>query len=136
MSSLLSLIPVLGTLIDKVVPDKKSQDEAKLKILELAQAGELAELNSVLQRDLAQVELNKVEAQTDLFRGGWRPFVGWVCGSGLAIQFIIAPLLTWATMLAGHSTPFPELDMGTLLTLLFGMLGLGYMRTAEKIKGK
>lgn len=136
MSSLLSLIPVLGTLIDKVVPDKKSQDEAKLKILELAQAGELAELNSVLQRDLAQIELNKVEVQTDLFRGGWRPFVGWVCGSGLAIQFIIAPLLTWATMLAGHATPFPELDMGTLLTLLFGMLGLGYMRTTEKIKGK
>lgn len=123
-------------ILDKVIPDKTVADASKVKLIELAQTGELAAMNAVLQRDLAQMEVNKVEAATDLFRGGWRPFVGWVCGSGLAMQFVIGPILTWATTLAGRSIQFPVLDLSVLLTLLFGMLGLGAMRTTEKLKRK
>lgn len=131
-----AIVPLVTMILDKVIPDKTVADASKVKLIELAQTGELAAMNAVLQRDLAQMEVNKVEAATDLFRGGWRPFVGWVCGSGLAMQFVIGPILTWATTLAGRSIQFPVLDLSVLLTLLFGMLGLGAMRTTEKLKGK
>lgn len=131
-----AIVPLVTMILDKVIPDKTVADASKVKLIELAQTGELAAMNAVLQRDLAQMEVNKAEAATDLFRGGWRPFVGWVCGSGLAMQFVIGPILTWATTLAGRSIQFPVLDLSVLLTLLFGMLGLGAMRTTEKLKGK
>jgi len=131
-----AIVPLVTMILDKVIPDKTVADASKVKLIELAQTGELAAMNAVLQRDLAQMEVNKVEASADLFRGGWRPFVGWVCGSGLAMQFVIGPILTWATTLAGHSIQFPVLDLSVLLTLLFGMLGLGAMRTTEKLKRK
>jgi len=125
-----SLIPVVGTLLDKLIPDPQAAADAKLKVIEMAQKGELAYLDADLRLALAQLEINKVEAGTDLFRGGWRPFVGWICALGLGIQFIIAPFFTFF-----GNAPFPQLDMSTLMTLLFGMLGLGTLRTQEKING-
>ena len=76
-----------------------------------------------------------IEAGADLFRGGWRPFTGWICALGLGTQFIVAPILTWVSLLFGHNIAFPALDMSVLLTLLFGMLGLGTLRTQEKLRG-
>jgi len=125
-----TLIPVVGSLLDKLIPDPKMAAEAKLKAVELAQTGELAHLDAEVRLALGQIEVNKVEAGTDLFRGGWRPFVGWICALGLGIQFIIAPFFTFF-----GNAPFPQLDMSTLMTLLFGMLGLGTLRTQEKING-
>lgn len=130
-----SLIPVVGSLLDKVIPDPKMAADAKLKALEMAQKGELANLDADVRLALGQMEVNKVEAGTDLFRGGWRPFTGWICALGLGTQFITAPMLTWVSLLFGHNIAFPVLDMSVLLTLLFGMLGLGTLRTQEKIKG-
>lgn len=80
-----NLIPVLGSIVDKLIPDPKLAAEAKLKAIELAQNGELAKLDAELKLSLGQIEVNKVEAGTDLFRGGWRPFVGWVSALGLAM---------------------------------------------------
>lgn len=128
------LIPVIGTLLDKVLPDPKMAAEAKFKIIELAQKGELANLESDVKLAIAQTEVNKVEASTDTFRGGWRPFIGWICGLGLGIQFIISPLFTWVSLLLGYNVIFPILDSDVLMTLLFGMLGLGTLRTTEKLK--
>lgn len=83
-----------------------------------------------------QIETNKVEAANpNMFVAGWRPFVGWVCGTGFAVQFVIAPIAEWLAALSGHPVKFPELDMETLLTLLGGLLGLGGLRTFEKLKG-
>ena len=128
------LIPVIGTLLDKVLPDPKMAAEAKFKIIELAQKGELANLDADVKLAIAQTEVNKVEASTDTFRGGWRPFIGWICGLGLGIQFIISPLFTWVSLLLGYNVIFPILDSEVLMTLLFGMLGLGTLRTTEKLK--
>lgn len=128
------LIPVIGTLLDKVLPDPKMAAEAKFKIIELAQKGELANLESDVKLAIAQTEINKEEASTDMFRGGWRPFIGWICGIGLALQFIVSPLFTWFSLLLGYNTEFPILDSNVLMTLLFGMLGLGTLRTTEKLK--
>jgi hypothetical protein len=128
------LIPVIGTLLDKVLPDPKMAAEAKFKIIEMAQKGELANLEADVKLAIAQTEVNKVEASTDTFRGGWRPFIGWICGLGLGIQFIISPLFTWVSLLLGYNVIFPILDSDVLMTLLFGMLGLGTLRTTEKLK--
>ncbi len=83
-----------------------------------------------------QLEINKVEAANpNPFTSGWRPFIGWVCGAGFALQFVVGPLGEWITMLGGHPVKFPQLDLGTMMPLLFGMLGLGAFRTAEKVRG-
>lgn len=128
------LIPIIGSLLEKIIPDQKMAAEAKLKAIELAQNGELAHLDADLKLALGQIEVNKAEATTDKFRGGWRPFIGWVCGIGVAIQFIVSPLFTWFSMLIGVPIIFPVLDSSVLMTLLFGMLGLGTLRTTEKLK--
>jgi len=127
---------VAGKLIDRLWPDPAQAAQAKLELLKMQQSGELAQLAA--QTDLAkgQLAVNQAEAaNANLFVAGWRPFVGWVCGSGLAFQFIAGPLLTWGAALAGKAIAVPQLDLGTLITLLFGMLGLGYMRTQEKLAG-
>ena len=86
---------------------------------------------------LAQLEINKAEAASgSLFKGGWRPAVGWVCAIAFAYHFILKDLLVFGASLAGYQLPdLPDFDMGTLLTVLGGMLGIGSLRTYEKQKG-
>jgi hypothetical protein len=131
------LIPAVTSILDKVVPDPQQKAEAQLKMLEMAQKGELAVLDADLKLALGQMEVNKVEASTDLFRGGWRPAVGWTCVAGLAYNFVVQPLLPWFVQVFGGTVPpLPSIDNETLLVLLTGMLGLGGLRTFERIKGK
>lgn len=130
-----ALIPAVASIIDKLIPDPQAAAEAKLKALEMAQKGELAELDAQTRLALSQLEVNKVEAGTDLFRGGWRPATGWTCAGGLFYQILARPILGWvASNLWGWTMP-PSLELDTLMTLLFGMLGLGAYRTVERIKG-
>lgn len=132
-----ALIPLIGTVIEKVLPDQGAAAEAKLKLLELAQKGELAALDAETRLALGQMEVNKVEASTDNFRGGWRPATGWACVFGLVYQFLLQPILPWLAAVLGHQVPpLPPIDNETLMVLLTGMLGLGGMRTFERIKGK
>ena len=132
----LDFLPTIAKVIDKLIPDPQAKAQAQLDLLKLQQAGEFKELDADLALKLEQIKVNAIEAQSpDFFRGGWRPFVGWVCGTGLAVQFLVAPLASWAAALYGHAIAFPSLDMGTLMTLLGGLLGLGGMRTAEKLQG-
>ena len=121
-----ALLPLVGNVIDKVIPDRAAADKAKLemqaRLMEMAQRG-----------DLAQIELNKVEAASDgIFKGGWRPFVGWVCGAALAYQFLVRPILPWVVNVAGFSVPpMPGLDE-MLWELVFAMLGMGGWRSLDK----
>lgn len=116
-----------GKLIDRLWPDPTKAAEAKLELIKLQQSGELSTI-------LGQLEVNKAEAANpSVFVSGWRPFVGWVCGTGLAMQFIVSPMLTWAAQLIGRTLTLPPLDTATLLTMLGGLLGLGGLRTYEKI---
>ena len=131
------LIPAVTQVLDKIIPDPQAAADAKLKALELAQKGELAVLDAELRLALGQIEVNKAEATTDLFRGGWRPAVGWVCVVGLGYQFILQPLLPWVVALFGAQVPpLPAIDTEDLMVLLTGMLGLGGLRTFERVKGK
>ena len=132
-----ALIPLIGTIVEKVIPDPKAAADAKLRVMELAQKGELAVLDADLKLALGQIEVNKAEATTDMFRGGWRPAVGWVCVVGLAYQFVLQPVLPWLVALFGAQVPpLPAIDNETLMVLLTGMLGLGGLRTIERVKGK
>ena len=132
-----ALIPIFGNMIDKVIPDPAQAADAKLKAMEMAQRGELAVMDAEMKLAVAQIEVNKVEAGTDLFRGGWRPAVGWVCVLGLGYQLVLRPVLPWLVRVAGGEVPdLPSIDTDTLMVLLTGMLGLGGLRTFEKVKGR
>jgi hypothetical protein len=129
--------PILG-IINKVVPDQAARDAAKAQLQALAAQGALQEeLQQLVAVTSAQSDINKVEAASaSLFVAGWRPFVGWICGVGLGMSVIVAPLFTWITTLAGHPTPFPVLNDPLLQSTLAGMLGLGFgLRTFEKSQG-
>ena len=83
----------------------------------------------------AQGELSKIEAQSkSLFKSGWRPSIGWICSTGLALHFIIFPLLRWFTLLAGHPVETPHIEAGALISLVLALLGIGGMRSYEKSK--
>ena len=129
LDPLSALLDIGGKVIDRVWPDPVQQAAAKLELFKLQQSGEL-------QQIAQQLDVNKAEAANpNVFVSGWRPFVGWVCGSGFAIQFVVGPLAEWGSAVYGHPVKFPQMDMGTMMPLLLGMLGLGGMRTAEKING-
>lgn len=121
-----ALIPLLGNLLDKLLPDPKAAAEAKLELLRMAQAGELA-----------QLDVNKAEAQSaDPFTSRWRPLIGYICGLALAWDTIIKPMAITFYVLNGHPAPaLPELSSDQIYGILFGMLGLGGLRTVEKVKG-
>jgi hypothetical protein len=94
---------------------------------------EMAQTFALIQ---GQLDANKVEASNvSLFTSGWRPSVGWTCSLAFAVQFVVGPLAQWGSTLAGHPVVFPTLDLGTMMPILVGMLGLGYYRTQEKIAG-
>ena len=132
-----SVLNLGATILDKIFPDPEQAAKAKLALLQAEQAGEFKQLDAQLQIATNQTNINVEEAKSSsFFVSGWRPAVGWTCVSGLAYSFLLQPLLAWITPLikVGASLP-PVLDMGTLLTLLFGILGLGTLRTKEKIEG-
>ena len=80
-----------------------------------------------------QNEVNKIEAQhRSIFVAGWRPFIGWVCGFAFLYNFILRDLISW---LSPEQIP-PAIQMDQLITVLMGMLGLGGLRTYEKLKDK
>lgn len=118
------LLGVLPSLLDKIFPDKTKADEAKARLLEMQINGELEQIRG-------QLEINKEEAKSaSVWVSGWRPAIGWVCASALAFQYLARPMLIGL----GYGVNLPALDE-TLWQLLFGMLGLGALRTVEKVKG-
>lgn len=133
--NVLDILTIGSKILDRVLPDPAQKAAATLEMFRAQQAGDFKELDNQLQRDLAQIDVNKTEAQSpDVFRGGWRPAVGWVCVIGLLYTYLGQPLLTWASGIWHIPAP-PSLDLGDLLILLGGMLGLGTLRTTEKIRG-
>ena len=123
-------------IIDKIFPDPVQKAQATLELTKLQQSGELAQLAAETDLLKGQQAVNLEEAKSEsIFKSGWRPFVGWICGTGLAMQFLVAPVATFFAAVFGHPLVFPALDLSTLLTLLFGMLGMGTLRSFDKKQG-
>lgn len=124
-----SLVAPVSGLLDKFIEDKDQKAALAHEIATLAdkQANEQA---------VAQIELNKVEAaHKSMFVAGWRPAVGWVCALAMLLNFILIPFINLGLEFAGLDLQLDLIDMETMMPVLFGMLGLGGMRTAEKLKG-
>ena len=133
---MLELVPLLANLLDRIFPAPKMAADAKLEVMKLAQSGQLAQLNADVQLATGQAEVNKAEASNaSLFVSGWRPFVGWICGAAFAFKFIVGPAAFVLSQWAGHPITLPVFDFTEMSTILMGMLGLGALRTVEKVKG-
>ena len=130
MSLLNTLIGPATQLLDKFIED--IDQKAKL-------AHELATMADKLahEQQLAQMAINKEEASSgSLFKGGWRPFVGWICGIAFFYHFVCQPVIIFIVAMSGVDIPeLPKFEMTTLLTVLGGLLGIGGLRTYEKQKG-
>jgi hypothetical protein len=130
-----AVLSIGSQLIDRLWPNPAERDAAKLALYKAQQEGQFKEQEQIFELAKGQIDVNKIEAaSTSFFVAGWRPAVGWTCVAGLGYSFFGLPILSWGSVNFGWVIP-PALDMGTLLTLLLGMLGLGGLRTKEKIEG-
>jgi len=124
-----AILPIIGSVIDKVIPDNNAKAKAKADI-------EKALIDNASKINLAQAETNKIEAaHRSVWVSGWRPFLGWVAGCGFAWVFVAAPLVQWVLVLNGIDVALPELQTDVLMELTLAMLGLAGLRSWEKSKG-
>jgi hypothetical protein len=134
-----SLFEFGAKLIDKIFPDKTQAEQAKAALALAQQQGQLQEEQAAWDNARAQLEVNKQEAaSTSLFVAGWRPFIGWVCGGAFAWSFVLQPFAAfWVKVADGgfDVRALPSLDTSAMMPVLLGMLGLGGLRTVEKIRG-
>lgn len=131
----LQLVPAISALLDRIIPDPEARDKAKLELVKEENSQALQQMQLMLSADQAQTAINQEEAKnTNLFVSGWRPFIGWVCGVAFAYHFFVQPLLAFIIANAGGKVQLPVFDMQELSTVLMGMLGLGGLRTIEKIQ--
>ena len=119
------LAPLVGGIVNKFVdriPDGNARAEAKEQLeQELVTAA-----NSAM---MAQIELNKNDAQGNWFQSSWRPLTGYVCVLGFGVNFLVSPIA------AGFGVVIPQADTSTMMPVLMGLLGLGGLRSFEKTKG-
>lgn len=122
-----SAITAIGNVVDELWTSEDEKLTHQEVLTRLAQ-----------QPHLAQVELNKVEAQhRSVFVAGWRPAIGWVCAAGIAYHFLVHPLIMWIFIITWPElTPPPGIEFAPLMTLVLSLLGLGSLRTVEKSQGK
>lgn len=124
-----ALLPLIGTVLDRVIPDKNAKEKAKQEI-------EKTLIDNAVALNLAQAETNKVEAShRSVWVAGWRPCLGWVAALGFAWMFVMQPIAQWLILLTGNEIPLPDFQTDALLELTFAMLGLAGLRTYEKQKG-
>jgi len=130
------LIGPVASIIEKLIPDPQAQANAKLKMMEMGQAGELAFLDADVKLALGQMEINKAEAQhSSRFISGPRPFILWVCGFSLAWASLFEPIARFvAKVVFEYTGTFPIIDPMMTMPILLGLLGLGGLRTFEKYK--
>jgi hypothetical protein len=131
------MIPIIGGVIekalgiaDKFIPDKDARERLRAELEQAAQQGRF-------DNDLAQILLNTEEAKSpSLFKGGWRPAVGWVCAIAFGYSYVLYPFLKFIAVIAMDNPPeFPTINLGEMMPVLLGMLGLGYLRTDERKAG-
>ena len=125
-----TLLPSIMDVAGRFLPEDKEKRAAAEREIEAKLTDSLAKL------DLVQAETNKVEAgHRSLFVAGWRPFIGWSCGFALAYTYVLQPILTFGLAQAGYLIDLPAVNLGEMMPVLMGMLGLGGLRTFEKVKG-
>ena len=130
------LFSAAQSLIERFFPDPEKKAAAQLELLRMQQNGDLAQLAAETDLAKLQVQVNLEEAKSaNWFVAGWRPFIGWICGCGLAYVSIIEPIARFAAQVWFHYTgSFPIIDTTITMQVLLGMLGLAAARTVEKVR--
>ena len=120
-------VEAIGRVIDDLFTSEEERLDKEALLTRLAQ-----------RPSLAQIEVNRVEAHhRSVFVAGWRPFIGWICGVALAWNFILRDFLVWGFTVWAPETSVPAaLQLEHLLTVLLSLLGLGGLRTFEKMNGR
>lgn len=129
LDPLTAILDIGGKVIDRIWPDPTAAAAAKLELFKLQQSGEL-------QMMVSQMDINKEEAKSpSMFVSGWRPFIGWVCGAACAWNWVGLKVALFAAAYFGKELNLAPADIGEMMPVLLGMLGLGGLRTMEKIQG-
>lgn len=127
-----TVLEIGSKILDRVIPDPVQKDEAKFKLMQMAEKGDLEELNLLAASDANQVKLLEIDARSeDKFQKYPRPAAMWICVMGFFYQFVAYPFLFWMSQNMDWKVP-PQLDLELLVTMLGGMLGLGVYRTIDK----
>lgn len=135
---IIGIISAVSGLLERVLPDPQAAAAAKIKLMEIAASGEVAELNAIVSMTKDQTEILKIDAASQsMFQKGWRPLAGWACVIGGVVYPLVRVFLPWLLQVAGVEgvPPLPALDTGEIIAMLGGMLGLGTMRSVERQKG-
>ncbi len=123
-----SILPIAETVLDRVIPDKNAKAKALRDLEHLLVEAET-------KGQLAQIEVNKIEAGSkSLWTSGWRPFIGWSCGFSMAYAYVLQPILVFVLAQAGYLIELPRVELGEMMPVLLGILGLGSLRSFEKYK--
>lgn len=122
-----AVLGIGSQIIDRLWPDPAQRAAAQLELIKLQQSGELAVITG-------QLDINKAEAgSASVFVSGWRPAIGWVCGAACAWNWIGLPVAKLAMQVFNHPLNISPADLSEMLPVLMGMLGLGGLRTIEKL---
>ena len=125
-----TLLPSIMDVAGRFLPEDKEKRAAAEREIEAKLTESLANI------DLAQLDINKTEAaHRSLFVAGWRPAVGWTCTAALAYSYVLEPILTFGLAQSGYLVDLPAVDISQMMPVLMGMLGLGGLRSWEKVKG-
>jgi hypothetical protein len=129
MGLITAVLPAVTDVVGRFLPeDKEKRAKAERDI-------EKQLTNSLAKIDLAQLDINKTEAgHRSVFVAGWRPFIGWSCGIALCYSYVVQPILVFILAQTGYLVELPRMDLGEMMPVLMGMLGLGGLRTFEKFK--
>lgn len=115
-------------IIDRFIPNETEKQKAELDMVKLMAAGSM-------QQVMAQLQINLAEAQSPrLWVSGWRPYFGWVGGTAFMYVGLLKPLLSWLSLIKGWPVP-PDVDTEFLWVVVSGLLGIGTLRTVDKVKG-
>lgn len=127
-----AVLNIANTLIDRLIPDKTQAAQAKAQLYSAELQGDIQNMQGQIQTNIAEA------ANAHVFVSGWRPYVGWACGTAFIYAYIVQPLVQ-LILVAFHShfdpTLIPKLDMSEMMPVLLGMLGLGALRSYDKVNG-
>ncbi len=132
LDPLTAILNVGNTLIDRLIPDKTAAAAAKAQLVQMQVTGDLDQMKG-------QLAVDQTEAGSkSTFVAGWRPFIGWVCGAAFCYVYILQPFMQFALVACKVNfdiAKMPSLDIADMMPVLLGMLGLGAMRSYDKVNG-
>ncbi len=119
-------VSAVGNVFDKLFTSDEEKDQARAVMEKIRQ-----------QPQILQAEINRIEAaHRSVFVAGWRPFIGWVCGFGFLWAFLLHPLFMWIVAIRGLDVTPPTIVTDNMMELVLALLGLGALRSAEKMSGR